>query len=246
MTARATLVGHQFDLDALVELFPTGDPCVVRTAEETCLEASALDAPFQAKDGGRMVETATAILARMNGTATLRDAGYRSVSLANQFHRENHKHIMITDEARGRDSIGVHFAEARLRGVGTLSVGGVPAIPAPEGPEQLARAAAHTDADDLLALIGSAPALGWDTLWKAMEIIRQALGGTKALLATGWVTPDEFDDFGYAANEPKASGDAARHARRPPTAPPAHVMTIEEGQGLIRDLARRWLDSLPS
>jgi hypothetical protein len=96
-----------------------------------------------------------------------------------------------------------------------------------------------------LVLIGSADTLGWDTLWKAMEIVRTAVGGTAALIATGWVTTTEFDEFGYAANEPQASGDDARHARRPPKTPPARIMTIEEGRQFIRDLARHWLDSLP-
>jgi hypothetical protein len=82
-------------------------------------------------------------------------------------------------------------------------------------------------------------------MWKAMEIIRQAVGGPQALLAMGWITPDESKEFGYAANQPAASGHAARHARRPPTTPPNRIWSIEEGQHFIRNLARRWLDSLP-
>ena len=33
------------------------------------------------------------------------------------------------------------------------------------GPHQLARAVANSDADELLALIGNAGALGWEVLW---------------------------------------------------------------------------------
>ena len=88
--------------------------------------------------------------------------------------------------------------------------------PTPTGPRQLARAAANSDADDLLALIGNAGALGWDPLWKALEIIKVAVGGKAPLIATGWVTDDDLDEFGYSANQPDASGADARHARRSP------------------------------
>lgn len=154
VTARATLIGHELDLAALAELFPAGDPRVIRDGEETALEASALDDPLDAKDGARLVEIAGDYLKRMNGVAALRDASFRQVALANQFHRDSHRHIMITDEARGRDSLAVVFAEVRMSGAATMSVGGVPAALPPEGPQRLASAAAHPDADELLALIG--------------------------------------------------------------------------------------------
>jgi len=189
----------------------------------------------------------------------LDDAGYRPVKLRNRFHRDREAtdtHIVLGDEARTRDEasvVVVGTAEARLGGLNatititaTASNGGVPGIPPqPEGPRQLARAAAHSDADDLLVLIGTAGALGWDPLWKALEIITVAVGGKAALLATGWITADDHEVFGYSANHPDASGTDARHARRPPTTLPSRVMSIEEGQQFIRDLAHRWLDSLP-
>jgi hypothetical protein len=222
MITDALLKGHVFDLNALAQLFATGDPRVVQTADETLLEATVLDEPFTAKDGGRLVEVAESILVRMNGTALLRDAAYQPVALADRFHRENQQHVTVNDVVSIRDSIsvaraGVAQIQVRTPATVTANATGAPATtPVPEGSRQLARAAAHQDADDLLVLIGSADPLGWDTLWKAMEIVRTAVGGTKALLATGWVTATEFDEFGYAANEPQASGGDARHARRPP------------------------------
>jgi hypothetical protein len=250
MIVRALLKGHEFDLKALVHLFANGDPRVVQTDEGTFVEATVLDEPFTAKDGGRLVGLAEGILVRMNGIAKLRDAGYQAVSLADRFHRENHQHVMISDEVHTRDNISVARADVaqgqvRMSAMVTAHTNLPLTTPVPEGTRQLAGAAAHSDVDDLLVLIGSADTLGWDTLWKAMEIVRTALGGKAALIAMGWVTTTELDEFGYAANEPQASGDDARHARRPPTTPPAHIMTIEEGRQFIRDLSRRWLDSLP-
>ena len=44
---------------------------------------------------------------------------------------------------------------------------------------------------------------------------------------------------------PDASGDAARHARRPPPKDRfTPTMTEDDGAIFIRDLARKWLDSL--
>ncbi len=244
MSTQALLKGHQFDLASLAHLFPCGDPCVVQTVEGTFLESRELDDPFATQDAAGMIEVAEELLARLNGTAVLHDSSFRQVSIANHFQRDNHQHVMVHDEALARDSVNIVLAEARLVADSTLSVGGVPAASAPQGPSQLSLAAAHPDADDLLRLLGTSGSFGWDTQWKAVEIIRHAVGGTRALLATGWVTETEWDEFGYAANNPAASGDAARHSRRPPTAPPDHILTVEEGRQFIRTLAQRWLRSL--
>jgi hypothetical protein len=245
VTARALLSGHESDLAALVHLFPAGDPCVVRADEGTFLQATELDYPFAANDGHRLMEVADGILRPLNGIALLRSGGYRPVRLGNHFVRGDAQHVTVADDAPARDSISVVTAGARLAGTTTMTLGGASATPPSDGPRQLARAAANSDAQDLLMLVGGAETLGWDTLWKAMEIVRAAVGGKQGLFANGWISSNEFDDFGYAANEPLASGDDARHARRPPRNPPANIMTLEQGQELIRRLARNWLNSLP-
>jgi hypothetical protein len=248
VTVRAELAGHDLDLAALARHFPTGDPRIVVDDGHTYLEATALDARYG--DGGALVATGGDILARLNGHAMLDDAGYRPVRLLNRFVHGNTMHAVVSDEFHFREHVVVvaGVAEARLGSLAAAAVvdGEAPVAPAPQGPDQLARAAANSDADELLALIGNAGALGWDVLWKAYEIIRAAVGGTKALIHTGWVTQDDLDNFGYAANQPSASGPDARHARRlPPKRLPTHILPIEEGQQFIRDLARQWLDSLP-
>lgn len=247
MTVGAELAGHQFDLDALARHFPTGDPRIVVEDGRTYLQASALDHAFQ--DGGRLVTLASDLLAQLNGHAMLDDSGYRPVKLLNRFvDGPTRTHHVVGDEARTREHVAVVVgtAEARLGALtARIAINGVPVTPTPTGPKRLASAAANSDAHDLFALIGNSGALGWDPLWKALEIIKVAVGGKAALIDIGWVTDDDLDVFGYSANHPDASGVDARHARRPPGGKvPNRIMSIEQGQQLIRDLARRWLDSL--
>ncbi|RLK61896.1 hypothetical protein [Actinokineospora cianjurensis] len=255
MNTRALLDGHEFDLAALARRFSEGDPRIIVADGGTFLEASALgSADFT--DGGQLVEIASGILARLNGWATLDDPSYRPVKLGYRFHRDHPQgggsdaHLMAGDQARLRDDLTVVVvgtAEARMSAFPVMTVGGATSSqPAtPDGYRQLKRATDHPDVDDLLLLLGRAEHIGWDQLWKAMEIIKVACGGKAALLATGWVTSDDLDEFGYAANHPDASGTDARHARRPPATPPGRVMSLAEGQQFVRDLSRRWVDSLP-
>lgn len=143
----------------------------------------------------------------------------------------------------------VGVAEARCGALAAAAIvdGEASEAPAPVGPRQLARAAASSDADDLLALIGKAEVLDWVALCKAYEIIRAAVSGKDAaVVATGWVTEADIVNFGHAANGPSVSRSAARHARRRPwNKQPTRILSMDEGQQFIRELARRWLDSLP-
>lgn len=250
MTVRVRLEGHGFDLEYLAAHFPTGEPRIIATDEGTFLAA---DLGHLMGDGGRLVEAASALLVRLNGCAVLADPGYRPVRLGNSFVREEHpthSHVVLQDEARARDrATVVQLDAAESRGKAypvTALVNGVPVQqPAPKAPADLARAATDKDVAELLDLVGKAEALGWDELWKALEIIKVRVGGKAALLATGWMTEDEHEEFGYAANHPDASGAAARHARRPPGGKvPSRVLSVAEGQQLIRNLACHWLDSL--
>jgi hypothetical protein len=252
MTVKAELEGHPVDLDALAREFPTGDPHIVVTGEGTFLEATALDSMFD--DAGRLVDTANEHLARLNGYAILAVAGYQAVRLTSRFVRAGgptHVHLVAHDEARARDSVTVVAlvsAETRATAfvVASVVVDGVPVAPVPpDGLRHLARATTDKNVADLLALIGNAESLGWYELYKAYEIIRDAVGGgQKGLIDGGWTTKLELSRFTGSANHPDASGAGARHARQS-GGPPSNAMALGEGQQFIRDLARRWLDSLP-
>lgn len=252
MTVRAELEGHGFDLAALARHFPSGDPHIVVTDEGTFLEATALDALFD--DARRLVDTTNEHLARLNGYAVLADAGYRHVRLRNRFVREGgstHWHIAVNDEARACDSLTVAVAgtvEARAGALdATVVIDGVSVVPpAPEGLRHLARVASDKNVDDLFALVGKAENLSWIELYKVFEIIRDAVGdGRRGLIATGWTTKEQLSAFTGSADHHMVSGiHEARHARQS-GGPPKKTMTPAEARQFIRDLARRWLDSLP-
>ncbi|MCA1705982.1 MAG: hypothetical protein LC808_23060 [Actinobacteria bacterium] len=208
--------------------------------------------PFD--DAGRLVSTANEHLARLNGDAILADAGCQAVRLGNRFVREGgptHVHLVGHDEARARDSLTVVApvtAETRATAfvVASVVVDGVPvAPPPPDGLRHLARATTDKNADDLLALIGNAESLGWDELYRRTRSS-----------ATPWAAARGASS---TAAGPRSSNSAGSPARRttPMRAAPepgtrasqverrANAMTLGEGQQFIRDLARRWLDSLP-
>jgi hypothetical protein len=260
MTVRALLDGHQFDLQALAELFPDGDLRVCVHPEEAgryCLEASELKPLFA--DPSEMHETATAILVRLTGAARLEDDSFRPVRLVGRYDRytltgdtATDTAIIVTDRGEVRDQVVVVAAvtaEARASAhVAGVLINGEPVRPEPRGPRYLDWAAKHADADELLVLVGNAEKLGWIELYKAYEIIKHAVSGGRdgiQTLATVLDVPlDEIRSFTASANRPDVSGAEARHARLPGGSP-KRSMTLPDGRHFIRDLAHRWHELPP-
>jgi hypothetical protein len=86
--------------------------------------------------------------------------------------------------------------------------------------------------------------LDWVTMYKVFEIVREnTRRGETGIAAAGWATTNEMKLFRRTANSVGALGDRARHGRRDPMPPPV-PMPQHDAVGLIRRLARRWLDSL--
>ena len=164
MPVKAQLDGHDFDLERLAELFPHGDPKVVKADEGFFLEATALDGLFH--EASRMREVATLILAQFNGVARLRDAGFRRVRLLNRYVNDSgsvHTMIDVGDEACVRDTATVVVAGTAEARLGTLNarvaVNGVVAKPEAPGASYLDLTSVNTDVAELLTLIGDADKL---------------------------------------------------------------------------------------
>ncbi|HZC73508.1 MAG TPA: hypothetical protein VE442_22625, partial [Jatrophihabitans sp.] len=142
-------------------------------------------------------------------------------------------------------------ATLRIRagfGVVRISVDGkeIPPPP-PKGPlyDSLADRDANV-ADALRALAQPDEQLDWYDLYKVFEIVREAVGGQKDLIATKWFTSADVDRFTASANHPGLSGDEARHARqggRPPDLRKA--MSLAEANGFIQRLVVSWIESHP-
>ena len=81
------LEGHEFDLQTLAELFPDGDPYVLKDDEAGWhyLESAELDPHFT--DPGRMLELAERVLGRLIAVARLQPVEFGDVSLNGQFDR---------------------------------------------------------------------------------------------------------------------------------------------------------------
>jgi hypothetical protein len=233
---KARLDGHQFDLQALTELFREGDPTVAKDADNFYLTSEELDGLWS--DPTELLSTAQSLLLRVNGTARILHGGsYRPVELRGHF----------TDEM-GKTQVFLqpHSAEIRMSaGTVVLSTNGEqPATPRPQGPQYLSKIADNRAVAEVLEILGKpVPALDWFDLYKVFEIIRHAVGDEGAIKANEWASSTEINKFRESANRREISGSDARHARLPGS-PSGRSMSINEGREFIRRLAKAWLDSL--
>jgi hypothetical protein len=119
-----------------------------------------------------------------------------------------------------------------------------PAAPPPPGPRYVQLGRTRPDVAEALAILGRAdPAPNWGDLYKVFEIVRENVGGQKALEKRGWVTRNEIDVFKASANRKEVSGDEARHARWRGSSP-RRTMTMVEGRQMIGVLVTAWMESL--
>ncbi len=231
MTVKAWLEGHQFDLEALAELMPSGDTRVVREGDDYYLTSTEID---NRADGVKFYEVAPAILQRVNGLARSRDAGYRPVRLSGRYHEGERRHTVVQ----------VGTAECRSKvGVVRVLVNGQQQSPAPpDAPEHFLHAASNSDVAEALDILGQPEPLMWVELYRIMEIVQHS-GQLQAAMDAAGVSKKQMTRFSRTACHPDAAGRDARHARSKEQ-PPKPPMPISEARQMISDLARGWLESL--
>jgi hypothetical protein len=83
----------------------------------------------------------------------------------------------------------------------------------------------------------------WVSLYKAYEIVRDAVHGEQPIIRRGWLTEKARKRFTWTAQSREALGDEARHASRM-YRPPKEPMSIHEARAIIADLLQQWIDSL--
>ncbi len=242
MTIKARLLGHDFDLADLVEIFETGEPCVGKDQDGYYLTSAELEAV--SGDVGQMQRVGRQLVERINGVGWMLRTTFQPVELADHFEEDagsgvQHHQVLSADvSARSRISASVLVVGED---------GSTSPLPAPKtkSVDYVALSKTHTEVAEVLKLLGaSADPLGWVELYKVYEVVRDHAGGDKGMQGEGWTTRAEISAFTGSANRPDVSGDGARHARATGDTPPKRTMGLSEGQAFIRKLARVWMDSL--
>lgn len=239
MTVMAWLDGRPGDLAALARAF-TGDPTIrCDDGERYYLASPSLDALFSNPSDFR--DTASSLLARINGAARVLDPEYRPVRLKGPY---------TDSEGRGNVAVLGVAAEASVAfGMATISIEGVPQKPPPSPAPDLARLAEqHPDVAEVFGLMAGDDVLDWFTLYKVYEIVRHNVGGSnegeaqRILSEKGWVLDSQIKVFRDSANSPEISGKAARHGRA--TRRGTDAMSLPKARTFISELTHCWLDSL--
>lgn len=248
---RAGLEGHEFDLLTLAELFPDGDPRVVKDDKDGryYLESAKLDPHFT--DVGRMEEVAEEILGQLIGIARLQPSEFHDVSLTGQFDRpkvdggrDASGHVRESWVWRERAmvaSVEPMAARGRLTAAAeaTHPDGAIVEPAEPRGHRYLRLVRAHPEVAELIRLLGTSD-MSWEDLYKAYEVVRDA---SKQGRKPRW----SLDQLGYAKTDVDNFTETAnvhRHAQS--SRRPKRELTLAEAQEFVRDMAERWFRQLES
>jgi hypothetical protein len=247
MPIKAMLRGDSIDLSILAELYPEpGDPVVTADGSGYYLMSPTLPDSL-VNDAGKMLARASELLRTINGAARVVSSSYRPVELSGTFRDSTDRQHVVAQAETAYARVHV-FAAAVV-----TSPNGQPIEPPdPPAPKYIQLATRHPDVAEALTILGKQAPLDWFDLYKLYEIVRDNVdpsspgqsrkGNRKKLLDTGWATDPDLRAFTGSANHQLASGDAARHAREPGSAP-TRIMSLEEGAQFIRDLVSHWLSS---
>jgi hypothetical protein len=231
---KAELRGHEFDLDALMHLFPSGPIRVVRENGIHYLLADDIDDRPQ---GVQYDEVAPKILKTVNGLARVTDSAYQPVELSGYYFQGEQRHVVVSAE-----TVVTRVRVSTPTVLVTNSDGVEHAPPPPPGPQRAAAAATHPDVTEALTIMSQPAALGWIELYKVFEVVRDSVK-PNTLDNSGLASADDLNAFRASANRPDVGGADARHARMSGE-PPKHHMSLSEGRRFISDLVRAWIDSL--
>jgi hypothetical protein len=235
VTVKAWLEGHQFDLQELAALLPSGDHRVVREDDGYYLTSPDIDNPPQ---GTASHDVAERLLTRANGLARAKKADFRPVSLTGKY----------SDTSGVSTVIAAASAEIRSHGqasaVVTTADGHVKPDPPSPWPNRLALADANPELGKVLETLARGDKLDWFAQWKVYERIVKAAGSEDEVRRKGWATDRQQRAFRASANLEQVSGDAARHAVDKGTGSPKETMTMDDGQAFISELVRQWLETL--
>lgn len=179
------------------------------------------------------------ILPKLNGAVGLLDSSFRPVELARRYR---------DDDGQVTSIMGPVHVQSRSCVQGKLSVVGLDGLstppPRPERERELVELAYRVpEVGEALDLLSDPSSAGFIDLYKAFEIVIDAVGGRKKIVGNGWATMADVNAFTASANRPDVSGTAARHARQPGL-PPNRTMNENQAQEFLRRLVLRWCNAL--
>jgi hypothetical protein len=234
------LEGHQFDLEALGDLFSAGDPLVARdTSCDYYVESAAL----QDSDGKIDVNAAQVLIKRMNGAARAANSSFQPVSLSGRYNGPDGSATVVGSAALVMGRMKFQATAVVTDGNGNV-VSTSP--PAPIGPRYLKLANHDPDVADALRALGQPDPLDWYDIYKVWEIVEHAVGGSGQVQRMGWASKADINRLTASANHPGISGDEARHARYKGSPGANLSMTMSEAESLVRRLVAKWIESHPS
>ena len=234
MTVRAWIKGHDFDLQDLATLLPSGDTRVVKEGDRYYLASTEID---RRPEGVEPYQIAVEVLQRVNGLARAQNPKFQPVELNGHYDDGEAHHVVVADIATIRAR--AHVAAA---GVVTTADGDVVPPPPPEGPLRERAAASSPNVEEALTILGKPDAANWGTwLNKVYEIVRDDVK-PRSISDLGWASQRDIKAFTGSANRPEVSGAHARHARLPGE-PPRRQMSQDEAEAFIGRLVTSWIDS---
>jgi hypothetical protein len=223
------LVGDEADLADLARLMNARELNVVESDGAFFLESAGFEHIVTSTD---VLDAARPLLGAISGIARMNMPLIRPITAT------------AVRERKGTTTTTHQFVRAqaiisRARAFAPTVAGGEPPPAGP--PNSLGAELALGDAavGRALELFGLDPT--WVSLYQVLDVTGEDVGGERALEAKGWAPPGEIKRFTHTANNFRALGPAARHARSA-WDPPAVPMTLDEAKVLIGGLLRSWLD----
>lgn len=247
LTWLARLSGHDFDLQAISELFSqsSSPACYITKDNEGYYLNSQEFEDFcnATKEKGwatdKATKKATELLAPMNGLAKLLSEGFQLVQpayvvqIADNGTRQNYVMVAGTVRMQGDLSGEVSISEE------TVEEHQLSSFDTPQIQEWMSLLENDPLVKRALALYGGQKPT-WKNLYMVLDVIIQDVGGEKSRRKKPWWPEETVTTFKWTANSFGALGQEARHGKDIDQSPDP-PMTLAEAKDLIRQLLRGWL-----
>lgn len=227
-----SLKGDQRDLGDVADAFQMNNVCRVELDEDGKYYLKS--AEFNSlTDGWQVLAIAEHVVARINGAMKAYFSDFRPVQAdgLTPVHKNGNRGVFIMATT---DKLELRTSRATVELSGTS-----PPEPRPSDAEiWLELSEADDDVADALYLLSRAP--DWFDLYKAFEVVRDALGGKGEMKSK--LSDDEKDrqTFAERVNLFTWTADTYRHARRRGD-PPPNPMELKAAHATVRDLVSRYL-----